>query len=209
MNNILEIKTQSPKHSFEALVEQTRPSVVQVRSGQHGAGTGVVWKREGLILTNNHVVAQAQRMVKVTLTDGRELSARVLARNPKLDLALLETEARDLPDAVFGDSAGLRVGQLVLAIGHPWGQPWVVTAGIISALGEVEMSKGHYASYIRSDVRLAPGNSGGPLLNANAEVVGINAMIFGGDLAVAIPTHVAAAWLELAIQPSGNDLPLL
>ena len=146
---------------------------------------GIVWKREGLILTNNHVVAQAQRMVKVTLTDGRELSARVLARNPKLDLALLETEARDLPDAVFGDSARLRVGELVLAIGHPWGQPWVVTAGIISALGEVEMSKNRYASYIRSDVRLAPGNSGGPLLNANAEVVGINAMIFGGDLAVA------------------------
>ena len=133
----------------------------------------------------------------------------MLARNPKLDLALLETEARDLPDAVFGDSARLRVGELVLAIGHPWGQPWVVTAGIISALGEVEMSKNRYASYIRSDVRLAPGNSGGPLLNANAEVVGINAMIFGGDLAVAIPTHGAAAWLELAIQPAGNELPLL
>jgi serine protease Do len=146
------------------------------------------------------VVAHARGGLHVTLTDGRSFSARLAARNPRLDLALLQIEAAVLPAATLGDSHKLRVGELVFAIGHPWGQPWVVTAGIVSALGEVPVrDDGATATYIRSDVRLAPGNSGGPLLNARGEVIGINAMIFGGDLAVAIPSHVAAEWL--ALQP--------
>lgn len=187
------------------LVERVRPSVVQVRSESGGAGTGVVWGG-GSILTNDHVVAHARGALHITLTDGRSFAARLAARNPRLDLALLRIEARDLPAALAGDSQSLRVGELVLAIGHPWGQPWVVTAGIVSALGEVPVrDDGTTASYIRSDVRLAPGNSGGPLLNARGEVIGINAMIFGGDLAVAIPSHVASEWL--ALQP--RERPLL
>jgi serine protease Do len=182
------------------LVDQLRPSVVQIRSEAGGAGTGVIWKASGAIITNDHVVAHARGGLHVTLTDGRSFSARLAARNPRLDLALLQIEAAVLPAATLGDSHKLRVGELVFAIGHPWGQPWVVTAGIVSALGEVPVrDDGATATYIRSDVRLAPGNSGGPLLNARGEVIGINAMIFGGDLAVAIPSHVAAEWL--ALQP--------
>jgi serine protease Do len=122
---------------------------------------------------------------------------------------LLRVEAHDLPAANVGDSAGLRVGELVFAIGHPWGQPWVVTGGIISGLGEAQVQAesgtpqggARTAAYIRSDVRLRPGNSGGPLVNARGEVIGINAMVFGGDLAVAIPSHVASAWTVTSPEP--------
>src|SRR3954468_17778901 len=182
------------------LIDHVRPSVVQVRSGGRGNGTGVIWRANGAILTNDHVVAHANRRIEVLLTDGRTLPATIGARNADLDLALLEVSAEDLPAAAVGDSAQLRVGELVFAVGHPWGQPWVVTAGIVSGLGEVpvrgaaDAGNEHMAQYIRSDVRLAPGNSGGPLLNARGEVVGINAMIFGGDLAVSIPSHVASEW---------------
>ena len=189
------------------LIERARPSVVQVRSGGRGNGTGVIWRSNGAILTNDHVVAHANGRIQVQLTDGRTLDASVGARNADLDLALLELPAVDLPATVVGDSARLRVGELVFALGHPWGQPWVVTAGIVSGLGEVPVrssergmgSGERMAQYVRSDVRLAPGNSGGPLLNARGEVVGINAMIFGGDLAVAIPSHVASEW---TVEPS-------
>jgi serine protease Do len=184
------------------LIDQVRPSVVQVHSAGRGNGTGVIWRANGAILTNDHVVAHANGRIEVVLTDGRALPATVGARNADLDLALLEVAAEDLPAAAVGDSAQLRVGELVFAVGHPWGQPWVVTAGIVSGLGEVpvrgvsEAGAPHerMAQYVRSDVRLAPGNSGGPLLNARGEVVGINAMIFGGDLAVSIPSHVASEW---------------
>jgi serine protease Do len=182
------------------LVERVRPHVVQVRSESGGAGTGVIWRGSGAILTNDHVVAHARGKLHVNLADRRSFPARLLARNPRLDLALLQIDATGLPVAQIGDSQNLRVGELVFAIGHPWGLPWVTTAGIVSALGEVPVrDDGTTATYIRSDVRLAPGNSGGPLLNALGEVIGINAMIFGGDLAVAIPSHVASAWL--ALQP--------
>jgi serine protease Do len=192
------------------LVDRVRPSVVQVQSGGRGNGTGVIWGAEGAILTNDHVVAHANGQIKVGLTDGRRLDATITARNPELDLALLKVDASELPAASAADSRALRVGELVLAVGHPWGQPWVVTAGIVSGVGEVPVRGGERtAPYIRSDVRLAPGNSGGPLLNARGEVVGINAMIFGGDLAVAIPGHVATAWAaEAHLRPEGRRAAL-
>src|SRR4029079_5840376 len=147
------------------LVDRVRPSVVQVRSGGRGNGTGFIWRSNGAILTNDHVVAHANGRIEVLLNDGRTLSATVGARNADLDLALLEVAAEDLPAAAVGDSAQLRVGELVFAVGHPWGQPWVVTAGIVSGLGEVPVrgdagaANERMAQYIRSDVRLAPGNS--------------------------------------------------
>jgi serine protease Do len=201
------------------LIDRVRPSVVQVRSGGRGNGTGVIWRASGAFLTNDHVVAHANGRIEVLLTDGRTLQATVGARNPDLDLALLEVPASDLPAAAVGDSARLRVGELVFAVGHPWGQPWVVTAGIVSGLGEVPVRGGAgTAQYVRSDVRLAPGNSGGPMLNARGDVVGINAMIFGGDLAVAIPSHVASEWtveptrgrtyLGASVAPSAFPAPL-
>jgi serine protease Do len=192
------------------LAERIRPSVAQIRSNGRGNGTGVVWRADGAVLTNDHVVAHAGGPLHVELADGRTLPAEVTARAPQLDLALLSVPAQDLPAASTGDSRALRVGELVFAVGHPWGQPWVVTAGIVSALGKAPVRNGERsAPYIRSDVRLAPGNSGGPLLNARGEVVGINAMIFGGDLAVAIPSHVAADWLGTEPQQAQERRGLL
>lgn len=193
-----------------ALVDRVRPSVVQIRSGGRGNGTGVVWRADGAVITNDHVVAHAGGRIQVGLADGRTLDAEVAARAPELDLALLRVVAHDLPAATPGDSRTLRVGELVFAVGHPWGQPWVVTAGIVSGVDEAAVRGGRErAPYIRSDVRLAPGNSGGPLLNTRGEVVGINAMIFGGDLSVAIPSHVAAEWLAAGPQPSQERRALL
>src|SRR5215218_8699262 len=162
------------------MIEHSRESVVQVRVWGRGTGAGVIWEKSGLVLTNHHVVSGGRRgaRVQVVLHDGR---------------ALLRIEDGDLPAAPIGDSDALRVGELVYAIGHPWGHLGTVTAGIVSGLGVVSRPGGR-VQYIQSDVALAPGNSGGPLLNARGEVVGINAMIFG-RLALSIPSNAALAWL--------------
>jgi serine protease Do len=172
-------------------------SVVQVRSRGRGTGAGVIWDPEGLVLTNHHVVAGGRRgsRVQVVLRDGRTFDAGVSRRGSGLDLALLRIEDApgDLNAAPVGDSGAMRVGQLVYAIGHPWGRLGTVTAGVVSGLDVARGASGR-ARYVQSDVALAPGNSGGPLLNASGEVVGINAMI-SGRLALSIPSNAASAWL--------------
>jgi serine protease Do len=178
-------------------------SVVQVRSRDRGAGAGVIWDEDGLVLTNHHVVAGGRRSarVQVVLQGGRSFDAEVVRRGRGRDLALLHIKDAPggLPAAPVGDSGALRVGELVYAIGHPWGRLGSVTAGIVSGLGEVR-GPGGRARFVQSDVALAPGNSGGPLLNARGEVVGINAMIFGRQ-ALAIPSNTASAWLAKEPRP--------
>lgn len=179
------------------MIGRTHESVVQVQSGGRGVGAGVIWDEDGLVLTNHHVVAGGRRgvKVKVALYDGQAFDAEVVKGGRDLDLALLRIEDApgDLPAVPLGDSDALRVGGLVYAIGHPWGRLGAVTAGIVSGLGVVQ-GPGGRARYIQSDVALAPGNSGGPLLNAQGKIVGINAMIFG-RLALSVPSNVASAWL--------------
>lgn len=177
------------------MIERVGPSVVQVRRDGRGGGAGVIWRSDGAVLTNHHVVA-GSGSVSVLLPDGRTFPARVLNQNPALDLALLKIEADDLPAALVDDSSKLRIGEMVFAVGHPWGHKNVVTAGIVSGLGQAPIpGSGRTAQYLRSDVHVAPGNSGGPMLNAGGAVVGVTAMIFGGDMAVGIPSHVAAEWV--------------
>src|SRR3712207_404761 len=184
------------------MVGRAQESVAQVRSRGRGVGAGVIWAGEGLVVTNHHVVAGRSRNPKVTvvLRDGREVDAEVVKRGHNLDLALLRLEdaPHDLSAAPVGDSGALRVGELVYAIGHPWGRLGAVTAGVVSGLG-VAGGPGGGTRYVQSDVALAPGNSGGPLLNARGEVVGINAMIFG-RLALSIPSDAASGWLAGAGQ---------
>jgi serine protease Do len=180
-----------------ALFTNAKPAIVQVYNEQRGGGTGVVWQEDGRILTNHHVVPSDQHRIRVRFPDGRDLEARVLQRNPQLDLAVLKIQnsAEKFQALPLGDSTRLRVGEWVFAVGHPWGQRWAVTAGIVSAVSTITFRQGGKTQYIKSDVRLAPGNSGGPLLNADGQVIGINAMIFGGDLSVSIPIHIVKNWL--------------
>lgn len=172
-------------------LERVKRSLVQVQTSHMGAGAGILWRQEGIIVTNNHVAGRGRLVV--VLADGSQHIAQVLARNPDADLAVLKIEAAGLPTALISDSRNLRVGQMVFAVGHPWGQVGFVTSGIISALGSAQTGRGSSFPYIRSDAQLAPGNSGGPLVNAAGGVIGINSMIVGGDQFVAIPSHVASA----------------
>lgn len=184
------------------IFNRSQPGIVQVYTEGRGGGTGFIWHKDGRIVTNNHVVSRDDLKVQVLLSDGRRLPAKILHRNPQLDLAILKVNAENLQPLTVGKSSELRVGEWVFAIGHPWGQRWVVTAGIMSTMSEVRLDKHVTAKYIKSDVLLAPGNSGGPLLNADGQVVGINAMIFGGDLSVSIPSDTLSSWV--ASLPKGR-----
>ncbi|TMC81270.1 MAG: trypsin-like serine protease [Chloroflexi bacterium] len=187
-----------PGEFSSALVEMfntVQPSIVQVGIQERGGGTGVIWNPDGRIITNAHVVANEQAKIHVHLTDGRTLEAKVLHRDPRLDLAMLKVNGDNLKALPIGDSSRLRIGEWVFAIGHPWGQRWALTAGIVSSLSSVKVADDLTTRYIKSDVGLAPGNSGGPLLDAEGKVVGVNAMIFGGDLSVAIPSDIVSIWL--------------
>jgi serine protease Do len=171
--------------ALSEVVQRVQRSLVVVHNGRMGAGAGVIWRPDGLILTNYHVIAHGRP--RVNLPGGLEFPAPVIAQEPEIDLALLQVDfsgasAPDLPAAPVADSHGLKVGQLVLAVGHPWGQRGYVTAGILSSLGRAEV-RGRRGSIpvLRTDAGLAPGNSGGPLVNASGGVIGINTMIVGGD----------------------------
>ncbi|HSF82715.1 MAG TPA: trypsin-like peptidase domain-containing protein [Anaerolineales bacterium] len=181
------------------VIQPIQRSLVMVHNVRRGAGAGIAWRLGGYLITNYHVIAHG-RDHHATLPGGQELPVRLIAQEPEIDLALLQVEAAELPPALVADSRGLQVGQLVMAVGHPWGQRGVVTSGIISGLGTIH-TRGQRGSVpvIRSDVVLAPGNSGGPLVNAVGGVIGINTMIIGGDLGVAIPSHLVDAFVTEAL----------
>ena len=199
-------------HALMHMVERVQPSIVQVLNEGRGAGTGIVWEADetgGFIITNHHVVPEGSTAIKVHLVDGQVVDAQVVDRNAKLDVAMLSIKAHNLQAVTVGDSARLRVGEWVFAVGNPWGQRGVVTAGIVSTVSSFNQLRRPGARkereqsdkredtpiYIKSDVILAPGNSGGPLLDADGKVVGVNAMVFGGDLSVSIPSDVVTSWL--------------
>jgi serine protease Do len=200
--------TTSLAEATSEVVRRVQRSLVVLHNGQHGVGAGIIWGNNqrsqrgdsSLILTNYHVIAHG-RQLRAELEDGTEYPARLLAQAPEFDLALLEIDKGNLPAALIADSQILRVGELVLAIGHPWGQRSAVTAGLVSGLSTAQTRDPNKSiEIIRSDVNLAPGNSGGPLVNANGAVVGINTMILGGDQGIAVPSHVASAFVEEALK---------
>jgi serine protease Do len=188
---------------IEELVQQVLPSLVVVRGHRFGAGAGIVWDANGLILTNNHVVGR--RLPIVLLQDDREYESRLLARDPDVDLALLSIDTTQLTP-LQPASISPRVGEMVFAFGHPWGQRNTVTRGIVSALVSAQNRRGDKLPVIRSDVTLAPGNSGGPLVNASGEVVGINAMIIGGDQSVSIAASVARDFVNKTLANQKTEL---
>lgn len=166
-------------------VDRVGPAVTHVRVSdrngrQRGTGSGVVYTPDGYLLTNHHVVAAAAK-VSASLPDGREVGATIVGSDPATDLAVLQLAAGGLPHAVFGSSARLRVGQLVVAIGNPLGFQATVTAGIVSALGRsLRTRSGRLIDgVIQTDAPLNPGNSGGPLVDGLGRVIGINTAMIG------------------------------
>ena len=240
---------------FTNLVESASPAVVNIRatkirtrerSGQNdeevpeifrrffrqpdrnerpGVGSGFIIEASGYILTNNHVVENADEII-VALADRRERVATVVGTDPQSDLALLKIDEKNLPAVEIGDSDNLQAGQWVIAIGSPFDFEMSVTAGIVSATGRSLQGEGaNYVPFIQTDVAINPGNSGGPLIDLDGKVVGINSQIFtrsGGymGLSFAIPIDVAMevvaqlkekgsvsrGWLGVLIQPVDRDL---
>ena len=161
---------------------------------QRSLGSGFIVDSDGSILTNNHVVENAQKIM-VRLADDQEYEAKVIGRDPKTDIAVIKIEAKKaLPAASFGDSDRLEVGEWVVAIGNPFGLDSTVTSGIVSAKGR-HIGQGPYDNFIQTDASINPGNSGGPLINLRGEVIGINTAIFsrtGGNIGIgfAIPINL-------------------
>ncbi len=160
-----------------------------------GIGSGVIVDAEGHILTNNHVIREAEE-ITVVLSDGREFEAKVVGRDAKTDVAVIKIDARNLRPAKLGDSDELRVGEIVLAVGNPFGLDSTVTSGIVSAKGRARLRVADYEDFIQTDAAINPGNSGGPLVDLDAEVVGINTLILsrsGGyqGIGLAIPVNMA------------------
>jgi len=188
------------------VAETIGPAVVNLRSGRgrgQGSGSGILFTPDGFLLTNHHVI-QGSRSVRIRLNDGRELTGRVVGADPWTDLAVVHADSSGLPFASFGDSAGLRVGQLVVAIGSPFGFESTVTAGVVSALGRTLRSiTGHLVdNVIQTDAALNPGNSGGPLVDGRGRVIGINTAIIrpAQGICFAIPINMAKHILPQLMQ---------
>lgn len=180
---------------FGEIGEQLRRSTVAVRAGR-GGGSGVIWSGDGLIVTNAHV-ARSER-TEIELWDGRRLEGEVETRDPRRDLASVRVEARGLPSVEAGDSSALRPGELVIAIGNPLGFSGALSTGVVHAVGRLRGLGAR--NWVQADVRLMPGNSGGPLADAGGRVVGINTMIAGG-LALAVPSNTVAEFLARGASP--------
>jgi serine protease Do len=171
------------------VAEGLRLSAVQVHTGG-GGGTGVIWRADGAVVTNAHVARGEE--AEVELWDRRRLRARVTRRDRYRDLALVRVDAPSLPEAVTGDSRALRAGELVIAVGNPLGLRQAVSAGVVHAFGPLKGLGDN--RWVQSDVRLQPGNSGGPLADAHGRVIGINSMIANG-LALSAPAEEVEEFL--------------
>jgi len=181
------------ERDLEALAEKLRTSTVAVRLGRGGAGSGVIWASDGAIVTNAHVASRP--LAEVVLSDGRSFRARVERRDARRDLALLRIDADGLPAATVRDPRDVRVGEVLVAVGHPLGIPNALTMGIAHAA----VTAG--SRFVQADLMLAPGNSGGPLADVQGRVVGINSMVVGG-LALAVPASDVQHFAGTGATPS-------
>lgn len=187
---------------FGEIAERLRRSTVRVSIGRRGAdargqgrfggqGSGVIVEADGTIITNAHVASSMP--IEVELWDGSHAAADLVSHDPSRDLAVLGVARKGLPAAALADSDRLRVGELVIAIGNPLGFTGALTTGVVHAVGR--MPGLGPMKWVQADVRLAPGNSGGPLANARGEVVGINTMVAGG-VGLAVPSNAVARALK-------------
>jgi serine protease Do len=190
---------------FDEIAEKLRRSTVVIHAGGRGSGSGVIWSSDGTVITNAHVARGTQ--VRLQLWDGREFDATVASRDTRRDLAVLRIDATNLPSVFAADSSQVRPGELAIAIGNPLGFVGTLTTGVVHAVGPLRGLGSQ--SWVQADVRLAPGNSGGPLADARGRVMGINTMV-AGRLALAIPSNIvrdflsfgpSGAWLGVTVHP--------
>ncbi|MHB2015478.1 MAG: DegQ family serine endoprotease [Candidatus Xenobia bacterium] len=195
---------------FERIATAVRPAVVNIQSTQevkveqnpmlqdpffrqffgqlnvpqeqreHSLGSGFIISSDGYIVTNNHVIAHASD-IKVMLTDNRTFTAKLIGTDPQTDVAVIKIDAKDLPTVPMGDSSSLKVGDMVMAFGNPFGLNFTVTRGSVSALGRSGLQIEHYEDFIQTDAAINPGNSGGPLVNVHGQVVGVNTAILSNN----------------------------
>ena len=189
------------------LVTGVRRSLVRVQSGDRGGGAGSIWHPDGLIVTNAHVVRT--RMPQIVLPDGTRLAARVLAHDRHLDVAGLSVAATGLPCIELGDSRTLQPGHWVTALGHPWGTHGAVTGGVVIGAGPdlsemlPEMPEDG-RELIVVGLQLRPGYSGGPLVDDQGRLVGLNTMMVGPEVGVAVPVHVVKEFLRERLGSAGR-----
>jgi serine protease Do len=179
-----------PIEGFGEIAEKLRRATVYVGSGRHGHGSGFIVKPEGIIVTNAHVAAF--KPIQVELWDGSRLQADLTMRDVERDIAILRLSRSALPSVTLADSDQVRVGELVIAIGNPFGFIGALTTGIVHSIGR--MPGLGPRKWIQSDVRLAPGNSGGPLANAEGHVLGVNTMVAAG-IGLAVPSNTVSRYL--------------
>ncbi|MBL8056763.1 MAG: trypsin-like peptidase domain-containing protein [Anaerolineales bacterium] len=190
---------QQLSQAMAAVTAQARRSLVQLTNGQRGGwpagqGSGILWSPDGLIITNAHVVQR--RALTATLPDGRELPARLLAHDAARDIAALQVDAAGLPAIALGDSRALRPGDWVAAVGHPFGVAGAATAGVVIGSGPDLPEQARGGEWIAVNLRLRPGNSGGPLVDAGGRLVGVNTLMTGPEAGGAVPVHVVQQFMH-------------
>jgi serine protease Do len=187
------------------VVQNARRSLVHILNGGRGSGAGSIWHSDGLIITNAHVVRDGAPRVR--LPNGETLAAKILAHDARLDVAALAVDAAGLPTVALGDSRVLRPGQWVTALGHPWGIAGAATGGVVigtgSALPEVPQQD---REWIAVSLHLRPGHSGGPLVDVQGRLIGINTMMVGLEVGLAVPVHVVKDFLHRELGRDGHRL---
>jgi serine protease Do len=187
---------------LSTVTEGVRRSLVQITNGRRGSGAGTIWHPDGLILTNAHVVGR--RSLRVSLPNGlaqpaQVLPAQLLARSRSLDLAALSVDASGLPAIELGNSRELKPGQWVFAMGHPWGVTGAATVGVVIDVGLPPEMPGLGRELIQVDLPLRPGYSGGPLVDVHGRLIGINTMMAGPEVGLAVPVHEVKRFLRRAL----------
>jgi len=185
---------------LESIVGTAQRSLVQVQDGRRGGGAGTIVHEDGLIVTNAHVVRR--RSPKVRLWDGRELQGRLLAYDERFDLAAVSVDATGLPTIEMGN--GLRAGQWVVALGHPWGVTGAASAGMVIAVGEPMEGPQLHGGLVQVGLQLRPGHSGGPMLDGDGRLVGINTMISGPGVGLAVPIGTVKRFLKEYLGTGGS-----
>lgn len=196
----MSVLLQQINDEMAAVIGEARKSLVRLRNGRPGAqqsyGSGTILHPDGLIVTNAHVIGR--RSPEVELWDGRVTKSRVLASDRGKDLAILAVDLSDLPTITLGNSREVKPGHWVVALGHPWGVAGAVTAGMVIAVGQPVEQLPYRGDLIQVGLQLRPGHSGGPMLDENGYLIGINTMISGPEVGLAIPAHTATRFLKKA-----------